>query len=405
MAACRHCGREAHERDQFCQYCGHRLDAGASEPAQAALVPAMASVFAVSAHPTPALWHGGADDQPRASANGAQQPSMETHVSEPSPPESDPEMRSRLLIRKASVEHGDEREEVLGDRDVAIGRSPSCDIVLDGDELASRRHGLIRAKGDGYTLVDLGSSNGTYVNGYEIHGETRLQDGDRIAIGSHELTFAIGTPGPNAALAGERAGNLPPRRAAATQHPTGQADSSGEAGGEQAAPALADAPAEGEEAAGETLDQRDDESADAASPSVSRAESQTAPLSAATPEELEALRLQIADIAGALARKADTETRAAKHFHAALAEAREQLAALLREAEAAQRDEDQAHERAAELAAAAREAADHPRHLDYLTRLAEHADEIARTLDAQPRGAALIDSLRNLLARIDDQLA
>ncbi len=426
MAACQHCGREAHERDQFCQYCGHRLDTGATEPSQPALVAAglgnadgagyasdTGSMPAASpmsdTSPSPASWSADDDAPVQPSmpvATAAEITDLDTvpdAAPDPLPdaaPDAAPdplpaaEPKSRLLIRKAASEGEPEREEVLGDRDVAIGRSPSCDVVLEGDELASRRHALIRARGGRYTLVDLGSSNGTYVNGYEIRGESELHDGDRIAVGSHELIFAVGTPGPNASLAGLRAGNLPPQPASATLHPDvleGGTDTAevGPAGVQQRV-----------DGTGLELEGGEDGSPAA----VSRAESKTAPLSAATPEELEALRLQIADIAGALARKADTETRAAQHYRGALVEARDQLEALLRENQPHQEQEARAREQRDELAAIAREAADHPRHLDYLSRLAENAGEIADALNAAPSGASVLDALREVLARINEAL-
>lgn len=426
MAACQHCGREAHERDQFCQYCGHRLDTGATEPQQPALVAAALgsadgasqasdapSTAAASSPAFPASppslasapWPAGDDDPAQPSAPVAAPigiPDLDT-VPVPDPPPPSDEPKSRLMIRKAASEGDPEREEVLGDRDVAIGRSPSCDVVLEGDELASRRHALIRARGGRYTLVDLGSSNGTYVNGYEIRGESELHDGDRIAVGSHELIFAVGTPGPNASLAGSRAGNLPPRPASATLRPDTMDGASGE-GEDAAGPGMGSVGVE-QHADGAALDvaaagsgSEEDGSA------VSRAETKTAPLSAATPEELEALRLQIADIAGALARKADTETRAAQHYRGALAEARDQLAALLRETQAPQNEEAREREQRAELATMAREAADHPRHLDYLSRLAENAGAIADALNTAPSNADLLNALLDLLARMNEAL-
>ena len=428
MAACQHCGREAHERDQFCQYCGHRLDTAAA-PLQPALVASAVSssdgAHAADAgatgngtHPTPALWHasdsalGSGGIQPVSAAAevpaSAEVPAAVDNsdvsdldtltVPDPEPEELEP--KSRLLIRKAASERDPEREEVLGGRDIAIGRSPSCDIVLEGDELASRRHALIRARGGRYTLVDLGSSNGTYVNGYEIHGESELHDGDRIAIGSHELIFAVGAPGPNASVAGVRASNLPPHPAAATLRPTAMEGEDVAVATEESVETDAEHPAQTAESAGDSAPS----DADGAVAPVSRAESKTAPLSAATPEELEALRLQIADIAGALARKADTESRAAQHYHDALAEARDRLDALLQEMLARQEQETQEREQRSELAQMAREAADHPRHLDYLSKLSENAGAIADSLDAESSGTDTLDALRELLARVNESL-
>src|SRR5690349_5321116 len=68
-----------------------------------------------------------------------------------------------------------------------IGRSSGCDVVVD-DPNVSRRHAEIRRLGEGYSLVDLGSTNGTEVNGQRV-GETSLMNGDVIGVGTTRLTF------------------------------------------------------------------------------------------------------------------------------------------------------------------------------------------------------------------------
>jgi hypothetical protein len=75
----------------------------------------------------------------------------------------------------------------LGDKAVVIGRSRECDIHLS-DPNVSRRHAEVRPDEDSFTLLDLGSTNGTEVNGRRV-SHTRLSEGDRIAIGQTELTF------------------------------------------------------------------------------------------------------------------------------------------------------------------------------------------------------------------------
>lgn len=71
-----------------------------------------------------------------------------------------------------------------------IGRLPSCDIVLE-DPGASRQHARILRRDDGYVLADMGSTNGTQVNGEPVT-ERLLADGDRITIGSTVLEFRRG---------------------------------------------------------------------------------------------------------------------------------------------------------------------------------------------------------------------
>jgi hypothetical protein len=73
---------------------------------------------------------------------------------------------------------------------VAVGRSRECDVRID-DGNVSRRHAELTRGGDGgWSIVDLGSTNGTEVNGRRVSRRTQLEDGDRIVIGGSELVFA-----------------------------------------------------------------------------------------------------------------------------------------------------------------------------------------------------------------------
>ena len=73
---------------------------------------------------------------------------------------------------------------------VTIGRLPECDVVVD-DAGASRQHARIVRTESGFVLTDLGSTNGTMVNGEQIQ-EHVLEHGDRITIGETELEFRSG---------------------------------------------------------------------------------------------------------------------------------------------------------------------------------------------------------------------
>ena len=76
----------------------------------------------------------------------------------------------------------------LLDRDVVVaGRNPEAEIFLD-DVTVSRRHAEIRRVGNGYTLIDAGSLNGTYVNTHRV-GEQALRAGDEVQIGKFHLVF------------------------------------------------------------------------------------------------------------------------------------------------------------------------------------------------------------------------
>jgi len=76
----------------------------------------------------------------------------------------------------------------LGDRPVSVGRLPECTIPLT-DQNVSRRHAEIRPGRGAYVVADLGSTNGTMVNGSRIAGEQRLSDGDILSFGSTYVRF------------------------------------------------------------------------------------------------------------------------------------------------------------------------------------------------------------------------
>jgi predicted component of type VI protein secretion system len=65
---------------------------------------------------------------------------------------------------------------------VTIGRGRDAGLVL-ADELVSRRHARVTLAGPGAVVEDLGSRNGTYVNGERIHGPVRLVPGDQLQLG------------------------------------------------------------------------------------------------------------------------------------------------------------------------------------------------------------------------------
>jgi pSer/pThr/pTyr-binding forkhead associated (FHA) protein len=76
---------------------------------------------------------------------------------------------------------------VLERERLTIGRSPDADIFLD-DVTVSRRHAELIRRGRGFTIEDLGSLNGTFVNRRRVEKDT-LEDGDEVQIGKYKLTF------------------------------------------------------------------------------------------------------------------------------------------------------------------------------------------------------------------------
>ncbi len=72
---------------------------------------------------------------------------------------------------------------------LTVGRAGGNDVSIEADEFASSRHARFEARRDGIYLEDLGSTNGTFVNGERVTRERRLVPGDLIRIGETDLRF------------------------------------------------------------------------------------------------------------------------------------------------------------------------------------------------------------------------
>ena len=84
----------------------------------------------------------------------------------------------------------DGRRMVVGAEGATLGRSRECDVVLS-DPNVSRRHAEVRPRGGSWVLRDLGSTNGSRVNGRLIEGPEVLKPGDEVEVGSTVLTFGL----------------------------------------------------------------------------------------------------------------------------------------------------------------------------------------------------------------------
>jgi hypothetical protein len=90
-----------------------------------------------------------------------------------------------LVVRSGGGRSGEQFP--LERTQTTIGRTPDCDIFLD-DVTVSRRHAIV-AKGDAaFTLEDLGSLNGTFLNRHRIE-KSELESGDEVQIGKYRLIF------------------------------------------------------------------------------------------------------------------------------------------------------------------------------------------------------------------------
>ncbi|MEM7201262.1 MAG: SpoIIE family protein phosphatase [Planctomycetota bacterium] len=87
----------------------------------------------------------------------------------------------------------------LGDAALVFGRHPGCDVVLESDAV-SRRHAQVASRGGDYVIEDLGSRNGTTVNGVLVEGATPLRHGDLVEMCDVEMRYHDGaTARPDAA--------------------------------------------------------------------------------------------------------------------------------------------------------------------------------------------------------------
>ena len=90
-------------------------------------------------------------------------------------------------LHEAWIELPDQRTFILNG-DCHFGRIEGNEIV-NPDSRISRRHSVVRRQGNAFVLVDLGSTNGTFLNDSRIYKPTRLKDGDVIMVGNLRYTF------------------------------------------------------------------------------------------------------------------------------------------------------------------------------------------------------------------------
>jgi hypothetical protein len=94
----------------------------------------------------------------------------------------------RLVVQESPVlDKGDEYS--VDSAPLTVGRGSQNDVAIDGDEFASARHVRFEPRRDGVWVHDLGSTNGTYVNGVRIDGARRLAPGDVVRVGETDLRF------------------------------------------------------------------------------------------------------------------------------------------------------------------------------------------------------------------------
>jgi DNA-binding CsgD family transcriptional regulator len=84
----------------------------------------------------------------------------------------------------------------LGGDKVTVGKDPENDLVIAADGTVSRLHAVFERIGTGWVLRDLGSRNGTFVNGERLYSERVLRPGDEIRLGQTRLVYRAEEAGP-----------------------------------------------------------------------------------------------------------------------------------------------------------------------------------------------------------------
>lgn len=104
-------------------------------------------------------------------------------VSAPAPPAATTHVPNPRLVADDGSVH------LLAGEEKSVGRDAGADISLSSESSVSRSHAKLVPSGDGYVLEDLGSSNGTYVNGSKISAPTQLRRGDTVQFAGARFTY------------------------------------------------------------------------------------------------------------------------------------------------------------------------------------------------------------------------
>ena len=98
-----------------------------------------------------------------------------------------PRPGSLVVVSSPDLEEGERVE--LAHEALTIGRGPLNDLQLDQDDFASGKHALVDPRRDGVWVEDLGSTNGTFINGVRLSTSRRLTPGDVLRIGETDFRY------------------------------------------------------------------------------------------------------------------------------------------------------------------------------------------------------------------------
>jgi FHA domain-containing protein len=94
-----------------------------------------------------------------------------------------------VVVKSPALEEGDEVQ--LDSAPLMLGRGARNDVDLGRDEYASSEHARVEPRRDGVWIEDVGSTNGTYLNGARLTGPKRLSVGDIVRVGETELRYDV----------------------------------------------------------------------------------------------------------------------------------------------------------------------------------------------------------------------
>jgi hypothetical protein len=97
------------------------------------------------------------------------------------------ELGRLVVLKSPALEEGDVY--TVDSSPLTVGRGANNDVAISGDEYASTRHARFEPRRDGIWVEDIGSTNGTFVNGIRLTRERRLTPGDVVRIGETDLRF------------------------------------------------------------------------------------------------------------------------------------------------------------------------------------------------------------------------
>lgn len=396
MVVCPRCGKSSYSTT-YCVSCGAQLDETAQRLTEPAADPSPThSAFMSAIHSEwPAL---------QMDEDNLPEYQLGLHESDQMPSTGIGHVLVRVSQGDASdsgelgtVEDMDEYIIELNGQDVVIGRLPTCEICIEDDPLVSRYHANLSFRDGMYVLADMGSSNGTYLNGEIVTEDTILQSGDEITVGIHEIMVRSGHNFPEHLRRNPRQAGKGAAPGVSNTNPNlrlSQAEDARETEESLDGGILSGPPGDTLPAAGPLF--APPVGLEVAPSQGVRATGASETVPQGHRHDFGAIQSQLEDIARTLGQQADEDTRIARDLRSSLEAARATLANLLAtelEPMMALFSVD-----LSELIEIAGQAAENPRHVDYVTALAARAGTIASTLAALQRLQSQNGILANLHA-------